>query len=43
LYRLFLCFFLVFVLCENVLATEKLYPVYFLLGTMLFASYIAER
>jgi len=30
-------------LCENVLVTEKLYPVYFLLGTMLFAGYIAER
>lgn len=39
----FLCFFPVFVLCENVLATEKLCPVYFLLGTMLFAGYIAER
>lgn len=34
---------LVFVLCENVLAMEKLYPVYFLVGTLLFAGYIAER
>ncbi|XP_073241214.1 uncharacterized protein [Porites lutea] len=32
-----------FVLSENILATEKLYPSYFLLGTMLFAGYISER
>ncbi|KAL9984102.1 hypothetical protein ACROYT_G006361 [Oculina patagonica] len=32
-----------FVLCENVLASENLYPVYFLVGTMLFAGYISER
>ena len=32
-----------FVLCENILATEKLYPSYFLLGTMLFAGYVSER
>lgn len=33
----------VFVLCENILAKESLYPVYFLVGTMLCASYIFER
>ncbi|KAJ7392323.1 hypothetical protein OS493_011980 [Desmophyllum pertusum] len=32
-----------FVLCENVLATENLYPVYFLVGTMLFACYVSAR
>lgn len=32
-----------FVLCEHVLATEKVYPVYFIVGTMLFAGYISER
>ena len=40
------CFFFiftVFVLCENILAKESLYPVYFLVGTMLCATYIFER
>lgn len=32
-----------FVLCENVLAAEKLYPVYFLVGTMLLAGYVCVR
>ncbi|XP_022791955.1 uncharacterized protein LOC111331163 isoform X1 [Stylophora pistillata] len=34
---------IVFVLCETILAKESLYPVYFLVGTMLCAGYISER
>lgn len=43
--QIWLAFFIftVFVLCENILAKESLYPVYFLVGTMLCASYIFER
>lgn len=32
-----------FVLCEHVLVGEKLYPVYFSVGTMLLAFYVCER
>lgn len=32
-----------FVLCEHVLAVEKLYPVYFLVGTMLLTCYMCGR
>ena len=42
-YDLLFFIFTVFVLCENILAKESLYPVYFLVGTMLCASYIFER
>ena len=30
-------------LCEHVLVSEKLYPVYFSVGTMLLAFYVCER
>lgn len=30
-------------LCEHVLVGEKLYPVYFSVGTMLLAFYLCER